>query len=311
MRLIITAMLAFVCGCIQSEGPMFGSDAGTEAPPAAVECWQRMRATRAQLPPEADKVRLTVEEMDSMREQLSLYWASVLTQSSEIFIEYARDGSPEGIAYIVRRFGKEGTPADVRLVFGPLGMLSRPGAIEDGTTIAGVETERLREIVAIVKREQVKMFLEDERLLDRYYRAALWRGVLIGPSIGLRLEEVADSTAAGFAAADLYWDYAWSFVLLAHATQRDDLLQGVDADKLEPQFRKWHDWLKENIDYLTFDVQKLVWRPSADWRFWSDGATRDRMYWLHTATRRGMIPVAPFDDWSGPPLNLDVSRFGF
>ncbi len=282
-------------------------------PVKAVACWERMRNTGRGDAHELElKASRSISDLADARQDLIRHWQVVLNESSDIFFEYIRpDASDEGIRYLVRRFGKDGAEADARLLFGPFPMLCPPGmnAEKQNEEFApGMTIRQWRGVVTAVKREQVIMFLEDKELLKRYYRAALWWGVTVWPNIFFHLQDTAEVTARGFAAADQdsYWDSAWTFALLACATDRTDLLEGVEANQLGSRFNTWHKWLLEQDEAMSFDVGDLVWRPTGDWRFWRDGASSRRSEWLISGFQMGMLPARPFDDWNGPPLVPEI-----
>ena len=65
-----------------------------------------------------------------------------------------------------------------------------------------------------------------------------------------------------------YWCYARNFMLLAHATGRDDLLVKVDSDDLRQRFLVWREWWignEELLAHLRPDNKNLVWHFDPTW----------------------------------------------
>jgi hypothetical protein len=166
-----------------------------------------------------------------------------------------------------------------------------------------------RQILNLVCEIQVRMFLNDPDLLERYYHAVIWSGVFIEHGGSMEMEEWwslmqkvhgLDWDARDSVPGDDYWWYAREFMLLAHATGRDDLLRDVDASELYSRYEKWGRWMRSN-----------VWKDTGWTRFFPHP---DKPIWVEResllAEGRPLlkIPVLPFADWdtdlvSPPPAS--------
>lgn len=280
---------------------------------AARDAWERIKAT-----PGKDYGRLIIdlnptEWEPEPYEALKEYWRTAFRESFVAFCDFVRtDPSDDDIRWLVRRFGREGAQADARLAFAVFSACGDGSQFKDWEADAelfdlNVSASLFVDTAMRVRREQVRMFLEDPQRLARYYRAMLWWGEAAVPGT---LGYFADQIEQGFKSADAvdYWEHAHGFLLLAHGTCQDDLLKDAEADDLRPLFVKWRQWLEDAPGMTHFDVISNRYVSNDSWRLWREYPEHDS--WIRDGYNRGFIPAGgPFDDWSGPPI-IDWVRGG-
>lgn len=145
---------------------------------------------------------------------------------------------------------------------------------------------------------QVRQFLKKPKLLERYYRSMVWYNDMFNDlTFPVRLGKLYRNLEEG-SQDENYWWYAQNFVLLAHATGRDDLLKDVKPDNLKPRFQEWYQWLRENGPYL---------RASPDSFYWvlDEGEKSRKEGYIPFLVKQRFPPLKirpkyPFLDWKGP-----------
>jgi len=105
-----------------------------------------------------------------------------------------------------------------------------------------------------VCRQEVVLLLHHPQCLRRYYHAVVWSGLLFpggSANVGLALGRTIDETQHGFkrATKDEYWWWARNVIILLYATNRVDMLNGVEPNHLKMVFGKWVRWAKAH-NYL-------------------------------------------------------------
>lgn len=119
---------------------------------------------------------------------------------------------------------------------------------------------------------EVDRFLRDGQELDRFYRIMLWGHQLFGrPTVhsaqfNFRLKNCVEGIAKFNGDEQRIW-YFRDFILMAHATDRDDLLKGASVVDLPERFESWKKWLLEGDDpamrHLIADPDRPVWKYDA------------------------------------------------
>ncbi|MBN1422329.1 MAG: hypothetical protein JXP34_26375 [Planctomycetes bacterium] len=239
-------------------------------------------------------------------------WGDLIIAVNEVFWKYAE--SPESmvgvVGYLVEQFGRHGPEVDLKLflcgpqVIGPT-IQFRPAA--EFEKIAGMcpRLKKMKGLQILACEKEVPLFVENEAVLDRFYDAAMWsryyfpKTTGIAGEIGTRIGHLGKHLLPG---SETYWWYARDFVLLVHATGRDDLLVDAKPDDLRPQFEKWRSWMVDVYDggfHIEFDADEPRWvvRRAHE----GEGDTE------FPPLRR---PGAPFPEWTGriipppqPPLD--------
>ncbi|UCG48790.1 MAG: hypothetical protein JSU94_03230, partial [Phycisphaerales bacterium] len=211
----------------------------------------------------------------------------------------------EQLTRVIHQFGKRGPLADMKLCLADASLMipqqyNQPIPLYYSSNEQEKKPElekiaaKYRDMLNLVCKIQVRMFLKDPDLLERYYNVVIWSEVFLkdhGPmemgqwwSLLRKLGLDWDSMDG-----DDYWWYAREFVLLAHATGRDDLLRDGDSMELYEACEKWRAWMWTNI-----------WKDTSWTRFFPHP---DKPIWVERdsllAVGRGLVkkPSLPFPDW--------------
>ncbi len=192
------------------------------------------------------------------------------------------------IACYVGRFGREGAEADYAW------MLADPAALLPTTHVYWVVhppkpkpgpeydmVEGFEQVNRMVCKAEVQRFLREPAVFRRYYQAVMWSGMLLGSPEDQNswFQYAAGELDRDFPAASAkdYWCYARQFMVLAHATGRDDLLMGVAATDLRRRCSVWYAWLAGKggdagdpsedaaILHMKPDEQHFVWHFDLTW----------------------------------------------
>lgn len=199
-------------------------------------------------------------------EDLDEYWAKMFFDCYERFGRLDDQTDPKlTIDYYVDQFGKHGAHADVRwAAAAPLMMLPH----HDEKRLDALQREKDKKLVMYASRRIVEKCLKDPVFLTRYYRLIVWSGFFLGASQAeqnYRVGQVYQGLPEKLRRAnDGYWWHARNFVILAHATGRDDLLKDAKPGELEATFLVYEKWLKEKIFGATTDPKHLRWEVPKD-----------------------------------------------
>jgi hypothetical protein len=207
-----------------------------------------------------------------------VYWSRVGHQAAATFWQFSEGPSADAdLRYYVDRFGTSGARADFAWM-----LAGAPELVPDyhirrkfpDTDDGRLHETGLRRIQAVICKEEVTRFLQDPEMLQRFYAAVLWSGRFfgIGDAQWIHISYLLGELRKGFADDD-YWQCARAFVLLAHATSRDDLFTNVTPTELKKQFVQWDEWLTGGngaIFHLDADQTRLVWRLNPRKDFASD-----------------------------------------
>jgi len=219
---------------------------------------------------------------------------------------------------LIRQFGKHGPMVDIKLCltdpsFMPQHYDHAPRLFSAELRREKPELETIaardRQIQNLVSKIQVDMFLEDPDLLERYYNLIIWSGQFSSASLNewwsfVRRVVGLDEFLYTDERDPDYWWYARQFMLLAHATGRDDLLRDVDPTDLSPRCETWDNWVWTNI---WEDEEWTRFFPHPHKPIWVE---RDSLL----AEGRELIyrPALPFPDWDTkvlPPPDTLFSDF--
>lgn len=184
----------------------------------------------------------------------------------------------EYLTWYVGQFGKHGADADIRwMLADPDAFIATAHAIPSGLpSKERQDSYRLAlgvlHVDGLAAEALVKRFLKEPAIVPRYYRAVVWFGQLLddkaryGYAIGKLTQHFQDSQGPPF------WLFARQFILLAHATGRDDLWLGKKPEDLKPAFVEWRTWflgstgkssapaLDAAAAYMQLSPDKLCWQ---------------------------------------------------
>jgi len=218
------------------------------------------------------------------------------------------DDYEKHIRRLVHHFGRHGPMVDMKICITDARIMLAldsnqsnqvlPGELRKALPSLARLEARYRQIRNFVAKTQVEMFLKRPDLLDRYYNVVVWSHQFLGSTLGQwwslmsKVSELAESWRPLYydaAAYSDYWYYARDFMLVAHATGRDDLLQDVDGGELYQRYEKWDAWLQTNVWGET-GWTRLV--PHPEKPIWVE---RDSLL----AKGRDLVkePMFPFPDW--------------
>ena len=253
------------------------------------QCWLSVEQVEADRPYEA-------------RDDKFEYWAEIMVKCNELFWSHCRVGQQEEvIKHFVAQFGKHGARADMRWlltepeVFLAKHYISPAATIPSSKNAVGQKArKRLIQAQLTASESLVRLCLRDGQMLQRYYGALLWsqecfgaphmHWVTFSAKIGGLREHFKDKGDVN------YWWYARDFVLLAHATGRDDLLTDANPEDLLPRFKKWLPWVLQSELRLQPRGQKWV-------------TIQGDIKWKGHVAMSLEQPASPFADWDShtPP----------
>lgn len=250
-----------------------------------------------------EAIRSAGSDMDYGEEPYEIavdYWGEVLRHAHErlwkCLANTEESERSEVLRGLVSGFGSEGAQTDLRLLLSDYHVMvpyrGSPAKMPIPQQAEGLDNpdEGYDEICRYVWQHQVERFLERPDLRERYYRFTLWTRQFVAP--GGALHTAARYTHTGFSTevGEYYWFFARNFIVLATATEREDLLQDAEPDELAEHFERWYEWYKEVQDTLVFDKGGLKWKVP----------------WVRVdclSDRQPRLPedMTPFEDWSSPP----------
>lgn len=240
----------------------------------------------------------TAANPDGHRANLYDYWGEIYSKCSKAFDELAGDPDHDRmVEYFVDQFGRHGAQADLRwLIADPRMTLATCSA---GS--AYFRVPHLRAVQQKICEAVVRRCLDDPKFLRRYYVATVWSVMFLGKPVGLKQEacfvSALRSTREGFKKrpAREYWWFARNFVLLVHATGRDDLLKRADPKDFKKELAEFENWFTVNKAYLRADPRYPRW--ILDQKAKKKGGMPPGEPELPHIS----LPEKPFADWKGPP----------
>jgi len=245
----------------------------------------------------------SADDPDEYKQHLADYWGDIHAKCADAFEEL--EGDPDYaqmVRYFVNQFGKYGAQADMRWLIADVRMTLPTTSVRAGYFRHPVRGPVQREVC----RALVCRFLQDPQLLRRYYVATLWSGLFVRPEEKLpsgyrrqafSFELVVLHACKGLAEAppSEYWWYARNFLLVVHATGRDDLLKGADPTNLKKESAEFRRWFAQNKSYLRVDANYPRWILDEKAKEKGDALLKDS--YLPYIAR----PSQPFAHWTGPP----------
>jgi hypothetical protein len=226
------------------------------------------------------------------------YWLSIATFCEEHFDKIAADKSwPESGAVIVDQFGRHDAAADIRWMFALSHEVAERGWA--GPVSRNWETFDRDATCIPVSRFLTESALKRPEVVARLWTALAYGRRIIGegePGISHHDHFVnfRGYTKQGF--DDIHDDkIAWyhvNFLLLAHATGRDDLYKDCKVEQIPERFKSWDSWFLENVHYLKASPDYPKWTLDEDAK--QHGRKGDRLPEVK-------LPTLPFPDWKSPP----------
>ena len=191
----------------------------------------------------------------------------------------AGDDLEAKLSWWVDRFGRDGPESDLKLLLASpeLFMWSTTLGVPDPRSVrpSGDEKwdaalrERLRHVRTLrqsARRLLISRFLTDSNVLSRYYDVQLWSertahnwADFLGEGFSRCLSLLFNEFCAPPDAESDYWDKAILFVLLAHATSRNDVLANATPEDMHTRFARWREWLLNNLYTVKAHPAEQVW----------------------------------------------------
>lgn len=202
----------------------------------------------------------------------------------------------QGLEYFVNQFGKDGPQADMRWLISARSMMLT--ANRTGRPYYDKKDFQLRRAQLIFAELQVRQFLKSPKLLDHYYHSVIWFNHMFADTffpayLGNVVRNMQEDTNNN----DEYWWYAQNFVLMVHATGRDDLLKNANPEDLKPQFKEWFEWFKKNGMYLRPSSNSISWDIDKGEKRRKEGYVPFLL--KHQLPPLKLQPKYPFSNWKG------------
>lgn len=187
------------------------------------------------------------------------------------------DGIEEKLGWWIEQFGKKGPETDLRLLLScPEVFLNPfPPRRPDNDPHAGDSTHTREEAVKqdwsrklsvmreIVQERMLRKFLADRHAFKRFYEAKVWVGDGLDDDSSYMLLRYLWLLEMKFRPPEedlaQYRGWALIFMLVAHATGRDDVLDGAKAEDLHPRFKRWWEWFLGNVFEVSAHPEEPVW----------------------------------------------------
>ncbi len=181
------------------------------------------------------------------------------------------------VSFYVDQFGKYDAKADLAWVCGnPWATLpeinlrlwnKRPKPDDDPVRRRVMET--IDSVQSLFAQRLVTRLLSDPALLERYYGVVIWsEAYLGGPDTMVAGFDVGVETLAKPEAWDKehYQRASLSFLMLAHATGRDDLIKKADPQKMNATAKVWLAWKRSvkggSINRFVPVTHQPVWKET-------------------------------------------------
>jgi hypothetical protein len=209
-------------------------------------------------------------------------WSSLVEQWRKEFIRCFLDKKSVRIesAWWVSQLGKHGPETDLKLLLAfPEIMFvmrtpriwvpkkAKPTGDKRWDAAVAASITKLGLVESEVRRAMVMRLLQDPVLLRRYYQSNMWSGkflLLYGETSSFMLGYTVNDLIDGFKpyekADKEYWCHALMFMLLAHATHRDDLLVNASPEDLYVRFATWKSWILSGFFTISALPAERRWR---------------------------------------------------
>jgi hypothetical protein len=289
--LSVIAIVA-ICGCLHFLTPITHAAEAATMPTTAPWLREAEAAWRQITEATGDGPR---PEGDMVDVKFDTWWLDMAESAGAAFWALCREPDLEKkLKYYVEQFGRHGPEADYMWMLANPGILTREMvAMPEHWRGNHAEMERvvnrLRETIG---RAQVELFLAKPEVMERFYYAAVASLQLFkrGSDQGIALNWLAEWTVGEMERGENYWLNARNFILLAHATGRDDLYRGKRPEDLAEPCAAWARWATDNEAglHMVVDKRRLVWRfdPAVEY----DAEDFPSL----------PLPRTPLPDWKGP-----------
>lgn len=228
-------------------------------------------------------------------------WSDIFRDALPVFEQMKR--SPERrtmLAFFVEKFGKHGPAADLAWCLVQVDDSLMPSGYA-GNALPGRNAmrrgppaaENRRALQLLLAELKVRHFLAHPKLLARYYDAHAWSQTWVQEFSLLNAIDQAHDHLSKEQPDDEYWWDALNFMILAHATGRDDLLKDVKPEALGERCTTWCKWFEENAGYL--EPVQGNWRWKLNEKAKAAGEILDAHF-----PELDILPDVPFTDWKGP-----------
>ncbi len=225
------------------------------------------------------------------------YWLEVTKVGFDELKKIIYSSNPrQGLKYYVDQFGKDDAHSDMRWL-----LAVRTWNLNPDKSLHPHREEKTlqeRKVQLIFAELMVRKFLKSPAALRRYYQAVIWFDNLFKP---INYSVYHGTIYRQFQKEnpdDDYWWHAFQFVLMVHATGRDDLLKDVKPEELKPRFQEWYNWFYQNGLFLRADPETWYWKRNQDKK--TDLKLNLKFFNDQNLPPLKVRPPYPFPDWKGP-----------
>lgn len=223
------------------------------------------------------------------------YWGLIMALGFSEMQKIVMSSNPrEGLTYFVDQFGKNDAQTDMRWL-----LAARTWNLTPDKYLRPNHEQQKRKTQLLFSELMVRKFLKSPAALKRYYQAVTWFNNLFEPLFFPVCQGTIDRAFLKEKQPDDdYWWHAFQFVMMAHATGRDDLLQNVKAEELRPRFRRWYTWFQKEGMYLRPSSQSWYWEMDQ-----GEKSRQEGYLWFLLKQHLPPLtvrPETPFPDWNGP-----------
>jgi len=228
------------------------------------------------------------------------YWGLFTALGFDELKKISQSSNPrEGFQYFVDQFGTTDALTDMRWLQAARALhLNAERSYHPLREPENKNQQRQRRDQLIFAELMVRKFLKSPEALKRYYQAVIWFDRMFNPLFFPVYHGRLSHQLKKESPEDDYWWHAFQFVLMAHATGRDDLLKDVKPEDLKPRFQKWYSWFKQNGLVLRADSETWYWKKNTD--------ENNKLYLnLKFLDDQSLPPLKvrppyPFPNWKGP-----------
>ncbi len=195
-------------------------------------------------------------------------WLKIQKEGQIIFKQIVkRVDFREGLTTLVESFGKDANSDLAIIVSCPQAFLPTRAMKPLSSFIVDDTTEDIRrrsKAELIVAKQQVISFVGEKDLLMRYYRALVWSRLYFGKPyshqftlVSVKAQELSKHFPSS--KVDSYWWYARELLILLVATNRLDMLKGVEPTELKVVFNKWVEWFDQKKNHMELVAEGIYW----------------------------------------------------
>jgi len=259
------------------------------APPAGVKCWQEIMDVKPLIACKDDPLGYLLEM--GLREN-AIFWTRI-----------AGPANREALTYFVRQFGQHDREKDLRWMLAAPEILlpSKFTGLPRIYYVVRYNPEKYKKRIHALHLDTAKalvnLWLQNPKLVNPYYHMLIWSYDYFGTEdwhqfIFEQRYKLLENDFAGNDSPEHFWLQCREFILMAHATGRDDLWSGSKPEDLPEQCAKWIRWMKLQYHFLSPHPEKPTWYrpPNKHARFWMKKLSPLK------------IMDNPFPDYHGPDI---------